>query len=562
MASERVRGATPSGSVEIGGETSRYVAGTGGNPATRQTKGAKHWHAAAPLRGPKMTIESENTIPATPAERNGAEQPAAPQARRRRGGKRRRPRPQRGERPQGGQPQPQRPPEEGTDPHRLARLFQRRWGTDAAGRLTLRHWGRGWWRYEDGRYQLLHDRRLLSVVTHEVKHEFNTRPVTGPRGLVKPVTTGIAKNVVNALGSFQDLQVPDDITQPAWLGEAPEDREYIAVENGLLDVRAFLREAPNVLRPHTPEWFSPVCLPYAFDPVATCPLWTDFIAWMFKHDPELIQFVQEWFGYCLVIDHSQHTFVILVGDGANGKSVMLDTLKNLVGRDNCSSVGLESFEGRFDPAMTIGKLVNIVSEIGDVGKLPEGKLKAFVGGDLMTFDRKFLEPLQVNPTARLVFATNKLPKFADRSEGIWRRFVPLPCEATVAPKDQDHELAKKLEGELSGIFNWALRGLTSLRARGRFNVPEASKRLRAEHRGVSHPELQFLGQECEERAGTEVVCQDLYHRYQEWCDDGGHTALSDGEFGKALKRRFPKVERKRRRREGKIPWVYTGLGCS
>ena len=43
----------------------------------------------------------------------------------------------------------------------------------------------------------------------------------------------------------------------------------------------------------------------------------------------------------------------------------------------------------------------------------------------MTFDKKHKDPLQVNPTARLVFATNRLPKFADRSDGIWRRFVPL-----------------------------------------------------------------------------------------------------------------------------------------
>ena len=69
-----------------------------------------------------------------------------------------------------------------------------------------------------------------------------------------------------------------------------------------------------------------------------------------------------------------------MGDGANGKSVLLETLKNLVGRENCSSIPLEAFDSRFDLSMTIGKLVNIVAEVGDVSKLPEGKLKAFVGG--------------------------------------------------------------------------------------------------------------------------------------------------------------------------------------
>ncbi len=117
-----------------------------------------------------------------PEENRPTEEPAAPKAKKRRGGKRRRQKPQRGERPQGGRPQPQRPPEDGADPHRLARVFRQRWGTDATGRLTLRHWGRGWWRYEEGRYQLLHDKRLVSVVTDEVKREFDTRPVTSRGG--------------------------------------------------------------------------------------------------------------------------------------------------------------------------------------------------------------------------------------------------------------------------------------------------------------------------------------------------------------------------------------------
>ena len=416
-------------------------------------------------------------------------------------------------------------------------------------------------RYEDGSYGLLNDRDFGHTVTNAARHEFVTRPVLH-EGTVQHATTAIAHNVMNALASFENLRLPDTVKQPEWLGEPPHDREYIAVENGLLDLDAYLRGQPDVLQHHTPEWFTPVCLPYAFDPAAVCPRWTDFIEWMFKQDRELIQFVQEWFGYCLVVDHSQHTFVMVVGDGANGKSVLLDTLKNLVGRENCSSVALESFEGRFDLSMTVGKLINVVAEVGDVAKLPEGKLKAFVAGDAMTFDRKHRDPLQVNPTARLVFATNKLPKFADRSDGIWRRFVPLPCEATIAPQDQNRALAKELCEELPGILNWALKGLQSLRARGFFVVPKASKSLLAEHRQASNPELLFFDEECEAHAEAQIVCGDLYSWYGQWCDLGGHKAMDRGQFGKALSRRFPKVKRVRRRREGKVPWVYLGVACS
>ena len=119
---------------------------------------------------------------------------------------------------------------------------------------------------------------------------------------------------------------------------------------------------------------------------------------------------------------------------------------------------------------------------------------------------------------------------------------------------------KKLCEELPGILNWALRGLKTLRARGRFAVPEASRSLLAEHRQASNRELLFFEEECEAQEGAEIICGDFYRRFVDWCDLGGHRAMDRGQFGKALSKRFPKVERVRRRRGGKVPWVYAGGG--
>ena len=443
------------------------------------------------------------------------------------------------------------------DPHRLARLVRDRWGTDAEKRLTLRYWGRGWWRYENGCYRLLDVDDLGAAVTDEVKREFDTRPVLDSYGRVRQVTRSLVGNVVNALGSLPDIRLSKEIVQPAWLGAKPTEREYLAVKNGLVDVKVFQQHKRNVLRAHTPEWFTPACLPYAYEPTAKSPRWTAFLDWMFKGSIELVQLVQEWFGYCLVIDSSLQKFVIAEGEGSNGKSVLLDMLRFVVGQENCSSVALEDFTGKFDLSMTVGKLVNVVAEVGDVARLPEGKLKAFVAGDLMTFDRKHRQPLQVNPTARLVFATNKLPKFGDRSEGMWRRLIVLPCDAVVAPEQQDTELAKKLCEELPGILNWALNGLARLRKRGRFQIPEASRKAVHAHRQDSQPELQFFEDHCEAGPKAEVDCGALYLAYSGWCVENYHEVMNAKLFGKALRKQFPSVDRARRRRDGKPVWVYT-----
>lgn len=452
------------------------------------------------------------------------------------------------------------PPEEQlADPHRLARLVRKRYGSDSERRLTLRHWGRAWWRYSDGRYQILDDDDLVAAVTYAVKYEFDTRPVTNRFGQVRQVTRSLVNNVVNALRSFPEIRVPADVMQPAWLGDAPEGREYIAMQNGLLDVRAYLRRQPDVLQPHTPEWFTPACLPYAYEPTATCPRWTAFLDCMFKSDDEVIALVREWFGYCLVADSSQQRFVIAVGDGANGKKVLLDTLEGLVGKENCSAVALEDFAGRFDLAATVGKLVNVCSEIGDVTTLPEGKLKAFVAGDLMTFDRKHRKPLLANPTARLVFATNHMPKFADRSEGIWRRLIQLPCQVTIAHDQQDKSLSSKMREELPGILNWALRGLDQLRQRKDFHIPEVCLRASEEHRHESNPERQFFEERCVEDPLRYEVCSSLFGAYGDWCLVHGLRPMDARQFGRAVRRQFPGVERRRRVvAEGPV-WVYMGV---
>src|SRR5262249_24095272 len=151
-----------------------------------------------------------------------------------------------------------------------------------------------------------------------------------------------------------------------------------------------------------------------------------------------------------------------------------------------STVPLELFGDKFRLAGTLGKLANIVAEVGELDRIAEGQLKAFVAGDPIEFERKFKAPFTARPTARLVLATNNPPQSSDKSDGIWRRVlfllftVQIPEAERVASMDTVefwHEA-----GELPGVLNWALAGLHELREQGRFVVPavcqEAVDRLR------------------------------------------------------------------------------------
>ena len=469
----------------------------------------------------------------------------------------------------------QPPSREGpTDPHRLGAMFLRARDALFSWTWRLRFWRDEFWEWRGTHYRLLKDGDLRAQLTAAIKVEFDRLDQASQRrqddadsdkdNQEKRTTLKVNRsqisNVIQALEGM--TLVPADLEMPAWLGPSLNGQpSYVAMQNGLVDLNALLRGETKVLRPHSPDWFSPVCLPYAYAPAARCPRLAAFLKQVFEGDSERIAFFQEWVGYLLTSDTSHEKFVIAVGEGDNGKSVAFEVVTALLGEDNVSHVPLELFGQRFQLGSTIGKLANIVSEIGE-GKTAEGLLKQYVSGEPVHIDRKNKSPLDVPPTARLMFSTNTLPRFRDRSRGIWRRVIPLPFRVVIPVNQQDRELADKLKAELPGIFNWVVEGLRRLRTQGRFTDPKVCRAALSEHQLDSNPAQRFLNEYFVRRPGASLACSYLRQQYRSWCEEEGYHALDDREFGKEVARLFPGVIRKHGvapSRGAKRPWVYDGI---
>jgi P4 family phage/plasmid primase-like protien len=256
-------------------------------------------------------------------------------------------------------------------------------------------------------------------------------------------------------------------------------RKLIALRNGLFDLQAFLdgKGLDEVFLPHSPHWFSLTLLPYDFDPEAPNPkTFLKALRLALENDPQRIQLLQEWMGYLLYPGNPFQKFLAFEGEGGNGKSAFLAVITALLGFENCSYVPMELFGDRFAKTATIGKLVNISSDVGHLERTEEGLLKSFVGGDTVFFDRKNREPLSMIPTAKLLMAWNQRPQISDRSNGVWRRLVlipwlyTIPASEIVRGMDQWSYWAKT--GELPGIFLWALQGLHRLMKNGGFSCSD------------------------------------------------------------------------------------------
>lgn len=151
--------------------------------------------------------------------------------------------------------------------------------------------------------------------------------------------------------------------------------------NGTIDLKT------GDLRPHNPQEFITKILPVEYDPKATCPQWINFLEVLFNRICDLISFIRRAIGYSLTGDTSEQCNFIMHGTGANGKSVFLGTVANLL-CDYAQTAGFETFlakknngGARNDLARMQGKRFISAIEAESGRRLSENLIKSLTGGD-------------------------------------------------------------------------------------------------------------------------------------------------------------------------------------
>lgn len=313
--------------------------------------------------------------------------------------------------------------------------------------------------------------------------------------------------------------------------EIAPNPSLICLENGTFDTDSY------GLIPHSPEHWLRNRVKTRWEQTAQSDRWLQFLDELFTGDndkPDKIAFLQQWFGYCLVPDTSQQKFLWLVGSGGNGKSVVLTLLEALVGDENVTHAHLEQLGNKFVRVELENKLLNVSPEIGAKAKISDSYLKQIVGGDKVQAERKFKDSFSFRPYARLVAATNHLPKLKDLTEGFARRAIILTFNRTFSQGVQNPRLVEELRGELPGIFAWAVAGLQELRRQGHFTIPASSVTALEQYRTESDPEKMFANARLEfSERGT--ASPDLYAHYVNWTKAYGLPAKDRISFGKRLR---------------------------
>lgn len=295
-----------------------------------------------------------------------------------------------------------------------------------------------------------------------------------------------------------------------------------------------------VLLPHEREHYRTAMLPVAYDPGAAAPRFEQFLREIFNDDLDAADkaaAVVEALGYTFIPSCHLEKFFMLIGAGANGKSVLLHVIESLVGREHVCAVQPSQFENRFQRAHLQGRLANIITEIAEGAEIADAQLKSLVSGEMTTAEHKHKDPFDFLPYAKHWFGTNHLPHTRDFSDALFRRAIVVTFNNRFEGARRDVHLIDKLKAELPGILNLALAGLQRLYENKAFTECASSAAIARQWRMEADQVAQFVDESCETGLHCRATSADLFSRYQDWAQAAGvRHRLNRNNFTNRLKR--------------------------
>lgn len=229
----------------------------------------------------------------------------------------------------------------------------------------------------------------------------------------------------------------------------------------------------------------------------------------------------EYIGYTLYRGYPIQKWLLLTGQGANGKSTLLDLVSTFVGHANCSGCSIQTLITRdFSQADLYRKLVNVCADLPSKGLTDTALVKQLTGNDLIRGEFKYGQSFYFKNYAKLMFSANTPPKVhGDDSMAFWRRLLMIDLPNTFEGDDADPYILKRLttRRELSGLLNIALDSLRELLRRGSFAQETPWQEVAKAYKMKSDPVPVFVDDCCELDAGHWTTADSLYHGYSQYC---------------------------------------------
>jgi putative DNA primase/helicase len=297
----------------------------------------------------------------------------------------------------------------------------------------------------------------------------------------------------------------DDLDADSWA---------LNVENGTLDLRT------GELRPHRSAEMHSKITSAAYEPERRSERWEAFLAEVLP-DPDVRRFVQKLAGYSLTGEVGENVLAFPYGSGANGKSVFMGVLREVLG-DYATEAAPDLLVARRERGIPVdvadlrGFRFVTTTEVEGGRRMATDVMKRITGESRLKA-RKMRQNYESFPNVtKLWMAANDRPQVDGLDEAIWRRVRLIPFEVTIPFERRDPYLIATLLEERDGILAWAVEGCLAWQRDG-LQPPEAVMAATEEYREDSNPLRDWIESDCELEADAITPASVLRDSYEGWC---------------------------------------------
>jgi len=316
--------------------------------------------------------------------------------------------------------------------------------------------------------------------------------------------------------------------------EFDTDPDALAVSNGWIDLKT------GRLMPSAPEKMFSLSASTNYHPSAEGKLWRKTVLEVFNNSKLMAEYFQRAVGYSLLGSNPEQLLFLCHGSGANGKSLLLETIRNVMGTYGQSMEMTTLMKGKAqsgqaspDLARLRGIRFALASETERGQQWSSNRIKTLTGGDTITARPLYKDVIEFRNQATIWAAMNHLPEVDASDEAMWRRIKLIPFNRVFSPEEQDVNLPQKLAEEHEGILAWMVQGLQMYRNAG-LQEPPAVKEATSSYRDEMDSAKRFFDTQAIFAQSERTPVKDVRETYREWCREENLKPLAASQFNKAL----------------------------
>lgn len=284
----------------------------------------------------------------------------------------------------------------------------------------------------------------------------------------------------------------------------------------------------------------------------------EFLDTIYQGNKELITYVLKCLSLSLTGDTREQKVFYLIGDGANGKSVLTDIISYVLGdysaTANSSLIIDKKTQAQClsEVARLKGKRFVIVSETRTNDMLDEASIKNMTGGDKIVARFLYANEFEFLPEFKLWILSNYEPRIVGNDNGIKRRIKLIRHDRIFDESEQDLYLIDKLKKEKNEIFSLLVKYYKKYRDEG-LKQPKVVTEWSEGYFKENDVVAQWLEENCITSQTSVSSANDLWQDFKTWYERRGeYFKFSQTLFGRNLGKKFKKITQNGRK-------LYIGL---